>query len=93
MTSLETKKDLSELTKDNFKKAVIVFTKESFKRDYNEVQRSYEVTSDNKYFNANLISSSLYGNCLDGTDQGVRLDIYMHDVENKWTIERIYITE
>lgn len=93
MTSLETKKDLSELNKDNFKKAVIVFTKESFKRDYNEVQRSYEITSDNKCFDANLISSSLYGNCLDGTDQGVRLDLYMYDVENKWTIERIYITE
>lgn len=93
MTKNKEVKGLSELTKDNFKKAVIVFTKDSFKRDYNEVQRSYEITSNNKCFDANLISSSLYGDCLDGTDIGVRLDIYMYDVENKWAIERVYIIE
>lgn len=71
------------------RKAVIVFTKESFKKDYTETERSYEVSSDCKYFKSGKISNSLYGNCLDGKDNGVRLDLYIGNGE--WHVEKIYL--
>jgi hypothetical protein len=75
--------------KINWKKAVIVFKESSFKKPFTEVQRSYEISSDAKYFNYNMNGSSLFGNCLDGSDDGVRLDRYFHE----WKIDFCYITE
>ena len=79
-------------TKGNSKvlKGVIVFTENSFNKPYTEVERSYEVTSDNKVFLPNMSSNSIFGNCLDGTDYGVRLDLYIH---NNWKIDYCYIIE
>lgn len=71
-------------------KGVIVFTQDSFDKTYTEVERSYEVTSDNKAFLPNMISNSIFGNCLDGIDNGVRLDLYIYD---GWKIDYCYITE
>ena len=74
------KKTLQELgVLDNWEKAVIVFKNESFKKDYSEKERSYEISSNAKYFNAKMNGSSLFGDCLDGKDNGVRIDLYMHD--------------
>lgn len=88
---------LSEL-RDNetWKKAVIVFTKDSYSRDFSETQRSYEVSRDNKYFDPNMIGNSLFGSCLDGTDDDVRLDRYIHRLPEEghvWKVEYCYITK
>ena len=48
--------------------------------------RTYEVSSDNKAFRPSCCSTSLFGSCLDGTDQMVRLDWYMKDFGNKGMI-------
>ena len=69
---------------------VIVFTKDSFQKEYSELARSYEVRSDAKFFSLGALGNSLYGACLDGMDVGVRLDYYMHD---GWKPEFCYINE
>jgi hypothetical protein len=79
---------LSQLHDLEWQEAVVVFTEDSWKRQYSLEARSYEISSDNKYFNPNAISSSLFGNCLDGTDNGVRLDLYMHE---NWKVDYCYI--
>lgn len=75
-------------------KAVVVFTEDSFEREYSEESRSYEITSDNKTFR-NSISNSLFGSCLDGTDQGVRLDAYMkfYGIKPGWKVDYCYLIE
>lgn len=74
--------------------AVIVFTPDSFNKEYSEESRSYEIRSDNKTFR-NCNSNSLFGYCLDGTDQGVRLDYYMEYYwkENRWKVDYCYLVE
>lgn len=84
------KMTLNELSNNkSWKKAVIVFTKDSFNREYSEKSRSYEVSSNDKYFDGNMIGNSLFGNCLDGTDNDVRLDRYIGD----WKVDYCYIKE
>ena len=83
-------------TSDSWEKAVIIFAPESFNREFSEIERSYEVYSDAKYFDANMGGSSLFGNCLDGKDNGVRLDWYMKRMPSEgtpWTVEYCYIVE
>jgi len=75
----------------DWKEAVIVFTENSFTKPYMEEQRSYKVSSDAKYFDGSKIGNSLFGNCLDGTDNGVRLDHYMRSDEGKWIVEYCYL--
>lgn len=71
-------------------KGVIVFTQDSFTEPYTEIERSYEVTSDNKGYMPNMLSNSIFGNCLDGKDLGVRIDLYMYD---GWKVDYCYIVE
>lgn len=75
-------------------KAVIVFTPDSFDKEYSEKSRSYQIRSDAKTFR-DTISNSLFANCLDGTDQGVRLDWYMEYYGNKpgWKVDYCYLIE
>ena len=83
-------------TSDSWEKAVIVFAPESFGKEFSELERSYEVYSDAKYFDANMGGSSLFGNCLDGKDNGVRLDWYMKRSPSegkRWTVEYCYIVK
>ena len=47
----------------------------------------YEFTSDNKYFLGNMSGNSIYADCLDGKDLGVRLDWYL----GQWEIDYCYI--
>lgn len=72
---------------------VIVFTKDSFTADYTETERSYRTWSDNKGFQHGKISNSIYADCLDGKDLGVRLDWYMHHAEYPWKVEYCYLEE
>ena len=78
---------------NNWNDAVLVFKKESFNEDYSVEERSYAITRDAKYFDAKMISSSLFGNCLDGKDNGVRLDLYMDKEEKPWIVEYCYILD
>lgn len=74
-------------------KAVIVFTPDSFDKEYSEESRSYEIRSDANTFR-DTISNSLFASCLDGTDQGVRLDWYMEYYGNKdngWKVDYCYL--
>ena len=77
----------------DWKTAVIVFTKDSFDKPYTEEQRSYCVSSDNKYFDDTKLGNSLFGDCLDGTDIRVRLDLYIHDSEKPWKVGYCYIVD
>ena len=48
------------------------------------------VSSNNKAFISGAGGYSIYGSCLDGTDQCVRLEEYMRG-ENAWKIDRCYM--
>lgn len=82
---------LTQLGNDKgWKKAIIVFTEDTWTTKYLLESRSYEVSSDAKYFNPNMIGNSLFGDALDSTDDGVRLDHYMYE---GWKIDYCYIVE
>lgn len=82
-------------TKGNEKRleAVVVFTEDSFNRPYTERDRSYQFSSDNKAFLPNQLGYSIFGDCLDGNDLGVRLDWYMRADENPWKVDYCYLVE
>ena len=70
-------------------KAVIVFTEDTFTRQYNETSRSYRVDNfSGKAFFKGMLGNSIFGDCLDGSDQGVRLDWYMGD---GWKVDYCYL--
>lgn len=66
---------------------VIVFTMGSFDAPYTEKERSYRVSNNNHAYQSGKISNSIWGDCLDGKDLGVRLDWYMHD---GWKVDYCY---
>ena len=68
----------------------IVFTRESFDKEYNEASRTYVVSSDNKAYQSGMGGYSIYASCLDGTDQCLRLEGYMRG-EDAWKIEKCYM--
>lgn len=62
--------------------AVIVYKQSNFTNPYSEHERSYRITNlAGKAFFENMHSDSIYGDCLDGNDPGVRLDRYDWDIE------------
>lgn len=67
---------------------VIVFTEDSFDKPFTVTERSYRVESWAKYFDPDKCGTSLFGDCLDETDEGVRLDHLMH---SGWTPDYCYI--
>ena len=69
---------------------VMVIDNQSFTKEYPLESRSYKFRSDNKFFLPNMSGSSLFGNSLDETDMGVRLDWYIFD---DWKIEYCYMLE
>ena len=74
--------------------ALIVFTADSFSEPYDLVQRSYVVSSDNKAYRPGMSGISIFGDCLDGRDCGVRLDAYMashHGGKDGWKVETCYL--
>lgn len=74
----------------------IVFTKDSFDKEYSEESRTYEVYSDCKAYMSNMCGYSIYGNCLDGVDIDIRLDWYMAEEKggkNGWKVEKCYLKE
>ena len=72
--------------------AVIVFKRESWPdQHYGLTERSYKVASDNKAFIPGQAGASLFGDCLDGKDIGVRLDQYMR--EAGWLVDYCYLCD
>ena len=72
----------------------IVFTEDSFKRQYSLKSRTYEVSSGCKAFVPNMCGYSIFGDSLDGTDRGVRLDRYMRDEHggaDGWKVDYCYV--
>lgn len=52
--------------------------------------RTYVVSSNNKAYQPNKNGYSIFGNALDGSDPGVRLDHYMadeHGGKNGWKVD------
>jgi Uri superfamily endonuclease len=68
----------------------IVFSEDSFKDHFSEQSRTYVVSSDNKAFKPGMGGYSIFGSCLDGTDQNIRLEGYIRG-EKAWHIERCYM--
>lgn len=64
---------------------VIVYKASNWPKEYSEQDRSYRVWNCNPCFQAGKISNRMSGDCLDGTDIGVRLDWY------KWEPEYCYM--
>lgn len=75
--------------------AHIVFTVDSFMKEYPLLSRTYVVSSNNKAFRPNMGGYSIFGDSLDGTDCGVRLEQYMVAEGNiwGWKVEDCYILE
>lgn len=73
----------------------VTFTEDSFDREYSDESRTYRISSNNKAFLPNANGYSIYANCLDGLDCGVRLDWYMEDegIRSGWKIEDCRIEE
>ena len=82
---------LSDLRdRKDWEEAVIVFTEESFTKPYSLESRSYKVRRNwGKYFDSTKLGKSLYGECLDGTDECLRLDFYL----GNWKVDYCYITK
>lgn len=74
----------------------IVFTADSFDKEYSEASRTYAVSSNNKAFMPGMGGYSIYGSSLDGTDRNVRLERYMANEKggtDGWKIERCYMRD
>lgn len=64
------------------------------KEEYPWESRTYLVSSDNKAFQPNKGGYSIFGSCLDGTDQCVRLEQYIQEEyggKDGWVVEDCYI--
>lgn len=66
---------------------VAVMTPDSFDKECDEEGRSYRFNNYNKAF-LPMTSASIFSSCLDGTDDGVRLDWY---IGRHWRVERVYV--
>lgn len=72
----------------------IVFTEDSFTKEYPRSSRTYCVNSDNKAFQPNMGGYSIYGSSLDGSDNGVRLEAYMAEERGGprgWKVDYCYM--
>jgi hypothetical protein len=83
---------LSELCKREWSVAVVVISADSFDFPYSLEARSYEVLKSDNYFQDGKISNSMYGDSLDKSDLGVRLDHYIHnESHDKWKVDHCWI--
>lgn len=65
--------------------AYIVYDASNWDKPYPETSRTYAVNSWSNLFFDGKISTSLFGDCLDMSERGVRLDWY------KWKREKCYL--
>ena len=72
----------------------IVFTSDSFEKEYSEKERTYEVSSRNKAYMPNKLGYSIFGSSLEGNDTNVRLEQYMREEkagEGGWKVDHCYM--
>ena len=98
MTYQEMKSRFREAEKEHGKHLTgyIVFSQDSYSKQYSLEARTYVISSDNKAFQPNMGGYSIYATALDGTDKGVRLEQYMADErggKDGWKVERCYMKE
>lgn len=98
MTYPELKSLFRELKRTSPKKdltAHIIFTEDSFAKFFPLLSRTYSISSDNKAFWPGMGGYSIFSNCLDGIDHGVRLDWYMAEegVADGWKVQDCYVLE
>jgi hypothetical protein len=75
-------------SKSNRLVGVVVFKKENWPgNDYSLESRSYQFVSDIKYFIPGLGGNSIFADCMDGSEEGIRLDFYL----SSWEIDYCYI--
>ena len=81
-----------ELNEKGFPPAIgyIVFSADNFDEPFNEEFRTFAISSYNSAFRLDVKECSLFGSCLDGTEQSIRLDDYMK-VSGGWKIEKCYM--
>ena len=80
-------KYLSDLHDLDWKVAHVTYKESNWSKPYSKKERTYRITSDAKHFDSSKLGKSLFGDCLDGIDLGVRLDMY------NWEVESIEIIE
>lgn len=74
-------------------KMVVVIAQSTFTEPYTEVQRSYVFSNHNKYFIPSNIGSSIFADCMDGSEF-IRLDDYIVPGNpGSWDVEYCYILE
>lgn len=69
--------------------AIIVYSQENFRDSYTEAERSYRIGNESGkvFFDMPSGSKSMVGNCLDGKDQRIRLDLL------NWKIDYCYFEQ
>lgn len=92
MTLHELYNELEKANADGAEKfGVVVFSKDNWSVEYSLESRSYKVSSECRRFRAGAISNSVFGDALDGSDNGVRLDLYI--AEFGWKVEDCYMLD
>lgn len=74
----------------------ILFTQDSFTKEYREESRTYVVSSDNKAYIPGMGGYSIFGSSMDGLDKNVRLEQYMaaeYGGKDGWKVEKCFIEE
>lgn len=82
-----------QIPKDHLTGA-IVFSEDSWEKQYSLDSRTYIVSSDNKAFQPGKGGYSIFGYSKDGTDLGVRLESYMREErggKNGWKVDYCYL--
>ena len=54
----------------------IVYSADNWTEPYSELSRTYVTSTSYKYFDVSKLGTGLYGSCLDGTDECLRLNNY-----------------
>ncbi len=98
MNYAELKQTFRELKRNSPREdltAHIIFTEDSFDKEYSLLSRTYSFTSNNKAFLPNMGGYSIFASCLDGSDPRVRLEWYMAEEGNSdgWKVQDCYILE
>lgn len=82
--------------RSNYVSGYVVFTADSFTKEYSLAERTYVISSNNKAFMPNMGGYSIYGSSLEGSDINVRLESYMaaeKGGKDGWKVERCYMKQ
>lgn len=98
MNYLGLKVAFQKWNRENHREALtahIIFTADSFDKEYPLIARTYAVSRYNKAFRPSMGGYSIFGDSLDGSDPGARLERYMAQEGNPkgWKVEDCYILE